>query len=270
MTKLQKAACATTALVVASPGAGAARRRSGPGRRRTKSGAASTSLIDGKPFTSYIWPTTLKKPTLFPLRSANGTIVTRGYPLEPRKNERVDHPHHVGLWLNSRRRQRPRLLEQLRRDQARPAAEDGHDPPSQDRRRGQGRQGQRDAGRRDRVGQARRQPAAEGAHRVRVPRRREVADDRSHDDADRARREGGVQGQQGSVLRDARRARAGAALRQGRSADRCIGQADTEADHGQHRRQRSVHEQRRAAGRRGVGHARPLDDADRNRLRTSR
>jgi hypothetical protein len=58
-------------------------------------------LIDGKPFTSYIWPTTLKKPTLFPLRSAKGTVVTRGYPLETRKNERVDHPHHVGLWMNS-------------------------------------------------------------------------------------------------------------------------------------------------------------------------
>ena len=57
-------------------------------------------IIDGKPFTSYIWPTTLKKPTLFPLRTAKGTLVTRGYPLEPRPNERVDHPHHVGLWLN--------------------------------------------------------------------------------------------------------------------------------------------------------------------------
>src|SRR5438309_2093223 len=34
--------------------------------------------IDGKPFTSYIWPTTLKKPTLYPLRTAKGTIVTRG------------------------------------------------------------------------------------------------------------------------------------------------------------------------------------------------
>src|SRR6476620_7174969 len=56
--------------------------------------------IDGKPFTSYIYPTTLKKPTLFPLRSAAGTVVTRGFPLEPRKGERVDHPHHVGLWLN--------------------------------------------------------------------------------------------------------------------------------------------------------------------------
>src|SRR4029453_17387688 len=57
-------------------------------------------VIDGKPFTSYIWPTTLKKPTLYPLRTAKGTIVTRGFPLEPRKGERVDHPHHVGLWLN--------------------------------------------------------------------------------------------------------------------------------------------------------------------------
>ena len=35
-----------------------------------------------------------------PLRTAKGTLVTRGYPLEPRKGERVDHPHHVGLWFN--------------------------------------------------------------------------------------------------------------------------------------------------------------------------
>jgi methane monooxygenase PmoA-like len=57
-------------------------------------------LIDGQPFTSYIWPTTIKKPVLYPLRTASGTIVTRGFPLEPRPGERVDHPHHVGLWLN--------------------------------------------------------------------------------------------------------------------------------------------------------------------------
>ena len=56
--------------------------------------------IDGKPFTSYIWPSTLKKPVLYPLRTARGTVVTRGFPLDPRKGERVDHPHHVGLWLN--------------------------------------------------------------------------------------------------------------------------------------------------------------------------
>ena len=56
--------------------------------------------IDGKPFTSYIWPSTLKKPVLYPLRTAKGTLVTRGFPLDPRKGERVDHSHHVGLWLN--------------------------------------------------------------------------------------------------------------------------------------------------------------------------
>jgi hypothetical protein len=34
------------------------------------------------------------------LRTARGTVVTRGFPLEPRPGERVDHPHHVGLWFN--------------------------------------------------------------------------------------------------------------------------------------------------------------------------
>ena len=57
-------------------------------------------LIDGQPFTSYIYPETLKKPVLYPLRTAKGTLVTRGYPLDPRPGERVDHPHHVGLWFN--------------------------------------------------------------------------------------------------------------------------------------------------------------------------
>jgi hypothetical protein len=56
--------------------------------------------IDGKPFTSYIYPNTIKKPVLYPLTTAAGTTVTRGFPMEPRANERVDHPHHVGLWFN--------------------------------------------------------------------------------------------------------------------------------------------------------------------------
>jgi Domain of Unknown Function (DUF1080)/Methane oxygenase PmoA len=56
--------------------------------------------IDGKPFTSYVYPETLKKPVLYPIRTARGTLVTRGFPLEPRPFERVDHPHHVGLWFN--------------------------------------------------------------------------------------------------------------------------------------------------------------------------
>jgi ketosteroid isomerase-like protein len=57
-------------------------------------------LVDGKPFTSYIYPTTIKKPVLYPLRTASGTLVTRGYPLDPRPGERVDHPHQVGLWFS--------------------------------------------------------------------------------------------------------------------------------------------------------------------------
>ena len=56
--------------------------------------------IDGKSFTSYIWPTSLKKPVLYPLITDEGVAVTRGYPLEPRADERVDHPHHAGLWFN--------------------------------------------------------------------------------------------------------------------------------------------------------------------------
>lgn len=57
-------------------------------------------FVGDQPFTSYIWPETIKKPVLTPLRTAAGTIVTRGYPLDPRPGERVDHPHHVGMWFN--------------------------------------------------------------------------------------------------------------------------------------------------------------------------
>jgi hypothetical protein len=56
--------------------------------------------IDGKPFTSYIYPEDMEKPTLYPLRAATGTLVTRGFPRDPRPGERIDHPHHVGLWFN--------------------------------------------------------------------------------------------------------------------------------------------------------------------------
>ncbi len=56
--------------------------------------------IDGRPFTSYIYPASLEKPVLYPIRTARGTLVTRGFPLEPRPGERTDHPHHVGHWFN--------------------------------------------------------------------------------------------------------------------------------------------------------------------------
>jgi hypothetical protein len=56
--------------------------------------------IDGEPFTSYLWQTNQRKPVLFPLIAPDGTTVTRGYPFAMRPGERVDHPHHAGLWFN--------------------------------------------------------------------------------------------------------------------------------------------------------------------------
>lgn len=58
--------------------------------------------IDGQAFTSYFYPgeDLLKKAVLFPIKTNHGTNITRGWPFEPRMGERVDHPHHVGMWLN--------------------------------------------------------------------------------------------------------------------------------------------------------------------------
>jgi len=51
-------------------------------------------------FTSYIYPETIKKPVLWPVVTAGGNEITRQYPLKNKAGERVDHPHHVGVWLN--------------------------------------------------------------------------------------------------------------------------------------------------------------------------
>lgn len=58
--------------------------------------------IDGKLFTSYYFPgpDLVKKPVLYPVYSPGGSLVTRGWPLDPRPGERVDHPHHIGIWFN--------------------------------------------------------------------------------------------------------------------------------------------------------------------------
>ena len=52
-----------------------------------------------KPFTSFIYPDSLEKPVLYPVRDAAGVPVTRGFPLEPRPGEPTDHPHHMGIWF---------------------------------------------------------------------------------------------------------------------------------------------------------------------------
>lgn len=56
--------------------------------------------INGSLFTSFQYPPNLEKPFLFPVYSPNGSVITRGFPLESRKGERVDHPHHIGIWFN--------------------------------------------------------------------------------------------------------------------------------------------------------------------------
>ncbi len=59
-------------------------------------------LVDGKPFTSFLYTDTLAaltKPVLWPVISAAGDTLTRGFPLHPVAGERTDHPHHIGMWL---------------------------------------------------------------------------------------------------------------------------------------------------------------------------
>ncbi|MDB5287362.1 MAG: Methane oxygenase PmoA [Mucilaginibacter sp.] len=57
-------------------------------------------FIGGKLFTSFLYPDSLEKPVLFPLHAANGAVVTRGFPLDPKPGDPTDHPHHIGLWFN--------------------------------------------------------------------------------------------------------------------------------------------------------------------------
>ena len=70
-------------------------------------------VVDGNLFTSYRYSTDFEKPFLFPIYSPNGSVVTRGYPLEPRKGERVDQPGNYDLEFrdcSSRRKSRSSCL----------------------------------------------------------------------------------------------------------------------------------------------------------------
>lgn len=57
-------------------------------------------IIGGKPFTSFLYPDSLEKPVLYPVYTASGTAVTRGFPLNPQPGDPTDHPHHIGIWFN--------------------------------------------------------------------------------------------------------------------------------------------------------------------------
>jgi hypothetical protein len=56
-------------------------------------------FIGDKLFASFLYPDSLEKPVLYPVHAANGTIVTRGFPLDTQPNDPTDHPHHIGIWF---------------------------------------------------------------------------------------------------------------------------------------------------------------------------
>lgn len=57
-------------------------------------------LFNNKLLTAYCYYDSSRKPFLFPVNTADGITVTRGYPFKPAAGERTDHPHHTGIWLN--------------------------------------------------------------------------------------------------------------------------------------------------------------------------
>jgi hypothetical protein len=55
--------------------------------------------IDNQPFSTFYTGPNYPKPFLAPLRTADGTIVTRKYPMEEVAGESRDHQHHRGLFI---------------------------------------------------------------------------------------------------------------------------------------------------------------------------
>ena len=62
--------------------------------------------LNGTLFTSYHYQASLPKPVLFPLVTASGKTLTRGFPIDPQPGERVDHPHHCLLYTSPSPRDR--------------------------------------------------------------------------------------------------------------------------------------------------------------------
>ncbi|MDP4285576.1 MAG: PmoA family protein [Bacteroidota bacterium] len=56
-------------------------------------------FIGNKLFTSFLYPENLEKPVLYPVHASDGTIVTRGFPMNPQPGDPTDHPHHLGIWF---------------------------------------------------------------------------------------------------------------------------------------------------------------------------
>ena len=63
------------------------------------SGDHVSVAIAGAPFTDFYTGAAYPKPFLWPLRSATGLIVTRGFPMRTIQGESHDHPHQRGLFI---------------------------------------------------------------------------------------------------------------------------------------------------------------------------
>jgi hypothetical protein len=77
-------------------------RAAGPWQRvdLTRQGNSVQIMVGGKPFTGYHFGSETPKPYLHPLRSARGTVVTRGSPMRRDvPGESTDHPHHRALFF---------------------------------------------------------------------------------------------------------------------------------------------------------------------------
>jgi hypothetical protein len=55
--------------------------------------------INGQPFSDFYIGDRYPKPFLAPLRTADGIVATRRYPMQSVEGESRDHPHHRGLWI---------------------------------------------------------------------------------------------------------------------------------------------------------------------------
>jgi hypothetical protein len=66
----------------------------------TRNGSHIDVRIGGRPFTTYYFDPSVAKPYFFPLRSALGTVVTRGFPMTPDiAGEDQDEPHQRPLYF---------------------------------------------------------------------------------------------------------------------------------------------------------------------------
>jgi hypothetical protein len=66
----------------------------------TRNGHHVDMRIAGRPFTTYYFDPSVAKPYFSPLRSAHGTVVTRGFPMRPDiAGEDHDEPHQRGMYF---------------------------------------------------------------------------------------------------------------------------------------------------------------------------